>query len=247
MYHPFILIFLCRNFAIFNFEKMVTKSFKKSLPAITIFGVFSVITLVVFYQLLSVDKRLPIYSPSDVNPKLVDASVKHIQVNHSIANFSLTNQNGETITNEDYAGKIYIADFFFTRCQNICITMAYNMSELQDFYKDDKEIMFLSHSVTPVMDSVPVLKAYAMNKGVVDGKWHVTTGVKKHIYDLARKSYFAVLDEGNGDENDFIHTEQFVLVDKQRRIRGYYDGTERGDMEKLKTDITLLKEEYDRK
>ena len=120
---------------------MVTKSFKKSLPAIIIFGVFSLITLVVFYQLLSVDKRLPIYSPSDVNPKLVDASVKHIQVNHSIANFSLTNQNGETITNEDYAGKIYIADFFFTRCQNICITMAYNMSELQDFYKYDEEII----------------------------------------------------------------------------------------------------------
>ena len=226
---------------------MASKSIKKSLPAILIFVVFSVITLVVFYHLLSVEKRLPIYSPSDVNPKLVDASVKHIQVNHSIADFSLTNQNAETITNQNYEGKIYVADFFFTRCQNICITMAYNMSELQNFYKDDDEIMFLSHSVTPVMDSVPVLKAYAMKKGVVDGKWHVTTGVKKHIYDLARKSYFAVLDEGNGDENDFIHTEQFVLVDKERRIRGYYDGTEREDMEKLKTDITLLKEEYDRK
>jgi protein SCO1/2 len=226
---------------------MGIKSLKKSLPAIIIFIVFSAISLTVFYQLLSVDKRLPIYSPSDVNPKLVDASVKHIQINHKIADFSLTNQNGETITNKDYEGKIYIADFFFTRCKTICIAMAYNMSELQAHYKEDADVMFLSHSVTPVMDSVPVLKAYADNKGVIDGKWNVTTGSKKHIYDLARKSYFAVLDEGNGDENDFIHTEQFVLVDKDRRIRGYYDGTEKEDMKKIMTDIVLLKEEYSKK
>jgi protein SCO1/2 len=226
---------------------MGMKSLKKSLPAIIIFIVFSAISLTVFYQLLSVDKRLQIYSPSDVNPKLVDASVKHIQINHKIADFSLTNQNGETITNKDYEGKIYIADFFFTRCKTICIAMAYNMSELQAHYKEDADVMFLSHSVTPVMDSVPVLKAYADNKGVIDGKWNVTTGSKKHIYDLARKSYFAVLDEGNGDENDFIHTEQFVLVDKDRRIRGYYDGTEKEDMKKIMTDIVLLKEEYSKK
>jgi protein SCO1/2 len=156
----------------------------------------------------------------------------------------LTNQNGETITNKDYKDKIYVADFFFTRCQTICIAMAYHMSELQDFYKKDANILFLSHSVTPVIDSVAVLKEYANRKGVVDGKWNVTTGSKKHIYELARKSYFAVLDEGNGDENDFIHTEQFVLVDKDRRIRGYYDGTEKEDMAKLKKDIVLLKKEY---
>jgi protein SCO1/2 len=125
--------------------------------------------------------------------------------------------------------------------------MAYNMSELQEHYKNDDEIMFLSHSVTPVMDSVPVLKAYAEAKGVIDGKWNITTGSKKHIYDLARKNYFAVLDEGTGDENDFIHTEQFVLVDKERRIRGYYDGTNKEDMQKIIADIAILKEEYSRK
>ncbi|MDG1528355.1 MAG: SCO family protein [Polaribacter sp.] len=227
--------------------KMGFFSVKKSLSFIIFFAVFSVIALTVFYNLLSVDKRLPIYSPSDVNPKLVDASVKHIQKNHTIADFRLTNQNGETITNDSYKGKIYIADFFFTRCQTICIAMAYNMSELQEFYKDDNDIMFLSHSVTPVMDSVPVLKEYALRKGVIDGKWNVTTGSKKHIYELARKSYFAVIDEGNGDENDWIHTEQFVLVDKDRRIRGYYDGTEKEDMKKVIADIALLKEEYNRK
>jgi protein SCO1/2 len=226
---------------------MGTKLIKQSLPAISIFLVFSAIALTVFYQLLSVDERLPIYSPSDVNPKLVDASVKHIQSNHKIADFSLTNQHGETITNKDYEGKIYIADFFFTRCQTICPIMAYNMGELQEHYKEDTEILFLSHSVTPVMDSVPVLKAYAEAKGAINGKWHITTGAKKHIYELARKSYFAVLDEGNGDENDFIHTEQFVLVDKNRRIRGYYDGTSKDDMQKISTDIILLKEEYSKK
>jgi len=222
-------------------------SVKKSLSFLIIFAVFSAIALTVFYNLLSVEKRLPIYSPSDVNPKLVDASVKHIQKNHKIADFTLINQNGDTITNATYKDKIYIADFFFTRCKTICIAMAYNMSELQAYYKDDTDIMFLSHSVTPVMDSVPVLKAYAEKKGVIDGKWNVTTGPKKHIYELARKSYFAVLDEGNGDENDFIHTEQFVLVDKDRRIRGYYDGTEKEDMKKVIADIAMLKEEYNRK
>jgi len=203
--------------------------------------------MLAFYNLLSVDKRLPVYSPSDVNPKLVDASMKHIKKNHFIGDFKLINQNGETITNKEYEGKIYIADFFFTRCPTICPIMAYNMSELQEHYKDDTDVMFLSHSVTPVMDSVPVLKAYAIAKGIIDGKWNVTTGPKTHIYELARKSYFAVLDEGDGGEDDFIHTEQFVLVDKERRIRGYYDGTEKDDMKKIIADIALLKEEYSRK
>lgn len=221
--------------------------FKKSIPTLIFLAIFSVVGITVFYHLLTVDEKLKIFNPIDVNPRLVDASVKHIQSNHTISDFMLINQNGDTITQVDYNGKIYIADFFFTRCQTICIAMAYNMSELQKYYKEDNDIMFLSHSVTPVMDSVSVLKKYALNKGVIDGKWNVTTGSKKHIYNLARKSYFAVLDEGNGDEKDFIHTEQFVLIDKEKRIRGYYDGTEKEDMKKLKKDIEILKEEYGRK
>tara|TARA_R110000822_G_scaffold164141_4_gene304459 strand:+ start:191 stop:871 length:681 start_codon:yes stop_codon:yes gene_type:complete len=223
---------------------MELKFFKKSIPTFIFLALFSAVVIPVFYQLLKVDEKLKIYNPADVNPRLVDFSMKHITKDHTIADFKLTNQNGETITNKNYKDKIYVADFFFTRCQTICIAMAYNMSELQDFYKNDVDIMFLSHSVTPVIDSVTVLKEYADRKGVVDGKWNVTTGSKKHIYELARKSYFAVLDEGNGDENDFIHTEQFVLVDKDKRIRGYYDGTEKEDMVKLKKDIVFLKEEY---
>lgn len=223
---------------------MELKFFKKSIPTFIFLAVFSVIGITVFYHLVKKDNRLKIYNPIDVNPRLVDETMFHIQKNHTIADFELTNQNGKIITNKNYKNKIYIADFFFTRCQTICIAMAYNMNELQNFYKNDDDIMFLSHSVTPVMDSVPVLKEYAKRKGVIDGKWNVTTGSKKHIYELARKSYFAVLDQGDGGEQDFIHTEQFVLVDKERRIRGYYDGTEKADMEKLKNDIVLLKEEY---
>lgn len=226
---------------------MSVSFFKKSTKTLIFLLVFSGIVIPVFYHLLKVDKTLPIYNPSDVNPKLVDESLRHQKKNHKIASFSLINQNGEKITNANYDGKIYIADFFFTRCQTICIAMAYNMNELQAYYKNDQDIMFLSHSVTPVMDSIPVLRSYADNKGVIDGKWNVTTGSKKHIYELARKSYFAVLDEGDGGDQDFIHTEQFVLVDKDRRIRGYYDGTDKEDMEKLKKDIILLKEEYAKK
>lgn len=223
---------------------MEVKFFKKSIPTLIFLAVFSAVAIPVFYHLLKVDKKLKVYSPADVNPRLVDFSMKHITKDHTIADFKLINQNGNIITNNNYKDKIYVADFFFTRCQTICIAMAYNMSQLQDYYKNDDDIMFLSHSVTPVIDSVSVLKEYANRKGVIEGKWNVTTGPKTHIYELARKSYFAVLDEGDGGENDFIHTEQFVLVDKDRRIRGYYDGTEKEDMEKLKEDIVLLKEEY---
>jgi protein SCO1/2 len=218
--------------------------FKKSKLTVVFLIVFSAISIPVFYHLLKVDKKLKVYNPADVNPNLVDVSLKHITKDHTIADFELINQNGKIINNNSYKNKIYVADFFFTRCQTICIAMAYNMTELQEYYKNDTDIMFLSHSVTPVIDSVSVLKEYANRKGVIDGKWNVTTGPKKHIYELARKSYFAVLEEGDGGENDFIHTEQFVLVDKERRIRGYYDGTDKKDMEKLKKDIAFLKLEY---
>ncbi len=239
----FFAIFLSPKFAKITLI-MDFKFFKKSKATLLFLVVFSAVSLPVFYHLVKVDKKLKVYNPVDVNPSLVHESIKHITKDHTIADFELTNQNGEIITQKNYKDKIYIADFFFTRCTNICIAMAYNMSELQGFYKDDDDIMFLSHSVTPEIDSVSVLKEYALNKGVIDGKWNVTTGSKKHIYDLARKSYMAVIEEGDGGEDDFIHTEQFILVDKKRRIRGFYDGTDKKDMEKLKEDVALLKEEY---
>lgn len=224
---------------------MDIRFFKKSIPTLIFLVVFSIIGITVFYQIQIREERLKIYNPIDVNPRLVDDAYRHIRNNHTIADFELINQNGDTITQKNYEGKIYVADFFFTRCQTICIAMAYNMNELQNHFKEDKDIMFLSHSVTPVMDSVPVLKAYAEKKGVIDAKWNVTTGAKKHIYNLARKSYFAVLDEGDGDEQDFIHTEQFVLIDKEKRIRGFYDGTDKEEMQRLISEVAILKKEYD--
>ena len=127
--------------------------FKKSIPTLRFLVVFSIVGITVFYQLMSQEERLKIYNPIDINPRLVDISKKNLKKNHKISDFELINQNGEKITNKTYENKIYIADFFFTRCQSICIAMAYNMSELQDYYKEDDDIMFLSHSVTPSIDS----------------------------------------------------------------------------------------------
>lgn len=217
--------------------------FKKSRSTLIFLLFFAVIFIPVLYFLVKPKDVLPVYNPVDVNPRLVDDSVKHISRNHRISDFNLINQNGKTITKEDFEGKIYIADFFFTRCQTICPIMAINMRDLQEEFKNDPDLKFLSHSVTPLLDSVPVLRAYADKNGAIDGKWEITTGDKKHIYELARKSYFAVLDEGDGGDQDFIHTEQFILVDKKGQIRGFYDGTEKEEMQRIIDDISILKRE----
>jgi protein SCO1/2 len=199
------------------------------------------IVFLIFIGCQSSEKQLPIYNPVNVNPKLVDASVQDVSKNHTVAEFSLTNQNGETITQEDYKDKIYVTDFFFTRCTTICPIMTNNMGKLQNQFLEDDDIKFLSLSVTPEIDSIPVLREYATQKGVIDSKWNVTTGNKKHIYELARKSYFAVVDQGDGGLQDFIHTTHFVLVDKQKQIRGIYDGTSDNEIEQLISDIKILK------
>lgn len=217
--------------------------FKKSKSTFIFLFFFAIIFVPILYFLVKPKTELPVYNPVDVNPLLVDDAVKHIARDHTIANFSLTNQNGETVTQENFNNAIYIADFFFTRCQTICPIMAINMADLQEYFKNDPEIKFLSHSVTPEMDSVSVLKAYALKNGAIDGKWEITTGNKKHIYELARKSYFAVLDEGDGGDQDFIHTEQFILVDKKRQIRGFYDGTDKNEINRIIKDIEILKKE----
>ena len=200
----------------------------------------------IIYFLTSKEKKLPVYNPVDVNPLLVDSDVKHINRGHKIADFTLINQNGDTITQNEYKDKIYIADFFFTRCGTICPKMAKNMAILQQEFLEDSDVKFLSMSVTPIMDSVPQLKKYAKEKGVITNKWNVTTGKKTHIYALARKSFMAVKDEGDGGKQDFIHTEQFVLIDKKGQIRGFYDGTDKEDIQRILEDIRILKKEYDK-
>jgi len=174
---------------------------------------------------LKPEKHLKIYSPSDVNPKLVDSTIQYVSRNHKIAPFAFTNQNGKIITNKDYEGKIYVADFFFTTCQTICPIMTDNMVWLQQQIKDDPKVMLLSHSVTPEIDNVPVLKAYAEKKGAIDGKWNLVTGKKEDIYYIARKSYLAVETASSEELYDMVHTENFILVDAKGRIRGFYNGT----------------------
>ena len=196
------------------------------------------------YQALKPEKRLPVYQPSMVNPELVDSTLVYVKKYHSIADFKLINQNGDTISQADYADKIYVADFFFTTCPTICPVMTANMADIQQIIKDDDEVMLLSHSVTPEIDSVPQLKKYALEKGVIDAKWNLVTGDKKQIYELARKSYLAVLTDGDGGPYDMIHTENFILVDKERRIRGFYDGTSSEEVAQLLEDLKVLKSSY---
>lgn len=209
-----------------------------------VFSILSVIIMGLFYNALQPKKTLAIYQPSMVNTELVDSTLQHVKKYHTIADFSLTNQNGKKITQQDYADKIYIADFFFTTCPTICPIMTKNMANIQERIIDDTDVLLLSHSVTPTIDSVAQLKKYAIEKGILDAKWNLVTGDKKQIYELARKSYLAVKTDGDGGAFDMIHTENFILVDKERRIRGFYDGTKIEEIEKLMEDLEILKVSY---
>jgi protein SCO1/2 len=208
------------------------------------FLVLSIIIMAIIYSILKIEKVLPIYQPALVNAELVDSTIQHKKKYHKIADFSLINQNGEITTQENFKNKIYIADFFFTTCPTICPIMTDHMYEIQAEILNDDDIMLLSHSVTPKIDSVAQLKRYAIEKGVNDKKWHLVTGDKKQIYELARKSYLAVKTTGNGDKYDMIHTENFMLIDKERQIRGFYDGTDPEAIKTLLEDLKTLKNSY---
>ena len=211
---------------------------------IGVFAIVSAIILMLFYNALLPVKKLPIYQPAMVNFELVDSTIQHQKKFHRIADFSLTNQNGKTVTQDDFKGKIYVADFFFTTCPTICIAMTNNLLKVQEKIKNNPNLMLLSHSVTPEIDSVAQLKKYALEKGVIDQKWHLVTGDKKAIYELARKSYLAVKEDGDGGPFDMIHTENFILVDPDRRVRGFYDGTDLEEIQRLLEELEILIEEY---
>jgi len=203
-----------------------------------------IVLIIMFFSIVSckqqTQKQLPIINPSDINPELVDKNLQKTNKNHTVSNFELINQNGKIITQEDYKNKIYVADFFFTRCPSICPIMTKNIGKLQKEFLNNNEVKFLSLSVTPDIDSVSVLRQYATDNGVIDTKWNITTGNKKHIYELARKSYFAVVEKGDGGLQDFIHTPNFILVDKKKQIRGIYDGTDDDQILQLIDDIKYL-------
>lgn len=189
-------------------------------------------------------ETLPYYASADFTPHWINDGDNSIKSIPQIAPFALINQDGDTVTEKNFAGKIYVADFIFTSCGGICPNMTNNMRKVQETFKDDSEVLLLSHSVTPELDSVAVLKNYAALNGVTAGKWHLVTGDRKMIYDLARHSYFADEDLGRQrDENEFLHTENFFLIDRQRRIRGVYNGVMPAEITRLLDDIRTLKKE----
>jgi len=217
--------------------------FKKYRIFFLVLFLLSATIITLFYFALKPQKTLKIYNPADVNPEMVDTTVQYVKKYHTIEDFSFTNQNGKTITQKDYEGKIYVADFFFTTCPSICVPMGENMAWLQEQIKDNPKVMLLSHTVMPDVDTPEVLKAYAVKKGVIDSKWNLVTGDKKDIYYIARKSYLAVKTTDSSELYDMVHTENFVLVDAKRRIRGFYDGTKLEEVKRLLEDINYLSAE----
>jgi len=206
-----------------------------------VLAILSIIIIFSIYSVLKPTPKLKVYQPADFNSEVVDTTLQHVKKYHTIANFQLTNQEGKLVTEKDYENTIYVADFFFTTCQTICPIMTDNMVRIQEELREDHTVKLLSHSVTPEIDSVAQLKKYALEKGVDSKKWNLVTGDRKQIYDLARKSYLAVKDLPNSEPYGMIHTENFILVDTQKRIRGIYDGTNSEEIEKLLADIEILK------
>ncbi|WP_416864416.1 MAG: SCO family protein [Imperialibacter sp.] len=207
---------------------------------------FSVLILFLFgceskQQTTSRVEELPYYEEATFTPKWFDSPAQLPADFHQVPAFALVNQLGDTITEKDMAGKIYVIDFFFTTCPGICPKLTGNMALVQEAFLEDDQVLLLSHSVTPDYDNVAVLKEYADVKGVVDGKWHMLTGDRDQIYNLGRNAYFVEEDLGlEKDPDDFIHTENMVLIDGNRHIRGIYNGLNKAAISQLMADIKTL-------
>jgi len=178
-------------------------------------------------------KTLPYYGDKTIGPK-------GDTVFHAVMDFSLLNQEGKTITQKDLQGKIYVADYFFANCKSICPKMSTQLERVQERFKNEPSFLILSHSVDPLRDSVSALKQYAQLHGADSRKWFFLTGDKKQLYDLARHSYLVTATQGNGGADDFVHTEQFALIDKEKHIRGFYDGTDPEAVNRMMVDIDQL-------
>jgi len=163
---------------------------------------------------------------------------------HTVKPFLFINQYNENVTEATVKEKIYVTDFFFTTCQSICPVMSDQLERVYEKFRNNKDVLILSHTVAPEEDSVNVLMDYAKLHGVKDKQWLFLTGDKKHLYEMARQGYLLNAEEGKGDADDFIHTQNFALVDKERHLRGFYDGTDSIEVSRLITDIELLLEEY---
>lgn len=193
-------------------------------------------------------RTLPIYGPKEVIKKTVNGKTVVDTNYHVISDFAFINQYGDTITKDNFKDKVFVVDFFFTTCQGICPKMSDQMVVLQEKFRSDTNVMILSHTVNPEYDTVNVLLNYAKEYGAIKNKWHLVTGNKKELYDMARNSYFVTAMENEylspeqlGGAEDFIHSEKFILIDRLGRIRGFYDGTKPEDIILLVDEIKLLR------
>jgi protein SCO1/2 len=210
---------------------------------------FAIGVTITFYIIQPEEKTLPVINPVDVEPEMVDRDVlmKRNGYGHKIADFAFLNQNGEEITQDFVKNKVYVAEYFFTTCGSICPIMNKQMKRVQAAYSDNEGLKILSFTVDPEVDTVEQMKRYAVGHQANDQQWQFLTGEKQDLYALARKSFFVLKPaeaENLGDAgSDFIHTNNFVLVDRKKRIRGYYDGTSVTSVDSLIHDIgRLLKE-----
>jgi protein SCO1 len=188
--------------------------------------------------------RLPYYNAADFTPLFISKDAASKQITHVISDFRFLNQDSTWITNKSIEGKIHAANFIFTRCGSICPVMTNNFKIVANEFQDDPELVLLSYSVTPWIDDVQTLQKYKSGNRIKNSNWHFLTGDKSAIYTLARQSYFAEEDIGfSKDSNQFLHTEHVILVDKNKRIRGVYNGTLELEMQQLADDIRTLKKE----
>ncbi|WP_295648623.1 SCO family protein [uncultured Mucilaginibacter sp.] len=186
-------------------------------------------------------KILPIYGERQTVSKTVDGKTEVDTIYKTIPPFTFVNQYGKTITEKDLDGKIYVADFFFTSCPNICPIMQRNMLAVYNEFKADSGVKILSHTIDPRHDTIPVLKEYADKLGISGNSWWLLLGPKEATYTLAEKHYLvAVNDKGEGG---YVHQGWFVLIDKQKRIRGAYDGTDVNAVKQLIADMHTLEQE----
>jgi protein SCO1 len=185
---------------------------------------------------------VPYYDAADFTPHWLTPDSDQLQNFHRIPPFSFTNQDGDTVTEQQVAGRIYVASFFFSTCPGICPTIKSKLTLVQDTYRSDDAVLILSHSIRPTTDTPEVLQAYAVANHVQSGKWHLLTGDREAIYALAKSAYFASEDLGNiQDLTDFLHTENLLLIDQDRRIRGVYNGMSTSSVAHLMADIEQLK------
>lgn len=193
------------------------------------------------------ERKLPVINPIDVEEEMVENSMQRMGYGHKIQSFSFTDQNNKTVNDMQVKGKIWVAEYFFTTCGTICPKMNQQMMRVQNEFKNDNDIKILSFTVDPETDTPEQLKTYADGHGAIENQWYFLTGKKEDLYQFARKSIFVLkpAEAANlGDAgSDFIHTNNFVLIDKEGRIRGYYDGTDNKEVTQLISDIKLLKKE----